>query len=335
MVLNAQDTPSYFPYPPYAAFLLVPLAWLGIEAAAFAWLLANLAALALIVWLTLERIREHAKTESAQAERLVAAALIIANPFTIRTVWLGQTSLIVLAAIMAAWELMRRRKPVAAGICLAVAAIKPQAAALVAIWWLLERRWLAVGTAAVAATLMSIYPAVAQGALESLRSWRMAVEVYGAEAPNVGSYQYVVTLQGLLQSIGFQVPSLAPLAVALTLVLWTLRQRIPTDSLLGLLLGLGVTFMYAHDQDLVWLIPLATTLWLQARYDPRRTLLLAVMLALVMTPLRLLRVLHLGGLYHWRTAVVLVMMGMAVRWGWTREPRRLGAVSQRQASPSY
>jgi len=84
----------------------------------------------------------------------------------------------------------------------------------------------------------------------------------------------------------------------------------------SLLLGLSLTFISGYDQDYVWLIPLATTLWLRARTDPSRAALLGSLLVLVLVPLRLLRLFDLGALYPWRAVPVLVLMGLAIRWSW-------------------
>jgi hypothetical protein len=315
--LPDQDEVVLFPYPPQSAFLLVPLALLDFEVAAGVWRLLNVVSIAVIVALTVKRMRESAASTLTRTELLVVAALIIGNAFTTKVVWQGQTSLVILAALMAAWETVPRHW-LAAAACLAIAGWKPQVAVLFAIWLALERQWRVLGAAAVVALLMSAYPFLTQGVTDSVGSWVTALQGYGTEGPNAPGFLRVVTLQSLLYTIGIRTPNLAPVAVIFTLLLWFYRKRVGKDAVLALLLALSVTFISGHDQDYVWLIPLATTLWVQARHDPYRVIALGSLLMLVMIPLRFLRILDLEHLYHWRTAVVLVLMGLAVWWTWDR-----------------
>jgi len=312
--LSPQDYPTHFSYPPQSAFILVPLAFLDLKTATVVWLFLNLASIAVIVVLTLQRIRTGAPPPT-RAELLVIAALIVGNSFTTKTVWQGQTSLFVLAAILATWELLPRRW-LAAGVCLAVAGFKPQGAVLFGLWLLLERQWRVLAVATVTTLLMSAYPFVTQGAVSTLRSWLTVLHWYSSEAPKAPGFRYAVTLQSLLRTLGTDMPSLAVVSIALTIVLWAYRNRILGDAVPSLLLGLSLTFISGYDQDYVWLIPLATTLWLRARTDPSRAALLGSLLVLVLVPLRLLRLFDLGALYPWRAVPVLVLMGLAIRWSW-------------------
>jgi len=323
--LTPEDDIVLFPYPPHSAAVLLPLGFFGFQTAALLWKLVNVAAVALIVGLTFRRAL-RARPRPTRTELLVVAALIIGNSFTTKVVWQGQTSLIVLAAVMAAWELAPRRWLVA-GVCFAIAGFKPQAAVLFGIWLLLEREWRVLATVAAATLLMSAYPFLTQGVVGSLHSWWTTLQGYGEEGPNALGSPRMVTLQSLLYTVGIQVPNLTLAALVLTVLLWLFRKRFSTDAIPGLLLGLSATFISGHDQDYVWLIPLATTLWLQAREDRYRSVVFASLLGLVMTPLRLLRMVDLEPLYHWRTALVLVLMALAIRWTWRSETPTDGNLS--------
>jgi alpha-1,2-mannosyltransferase len=319
--LTPRDDVVLFPYPPQSAALLVPFGFLRLDAAALVWRCVNLAAIAVIVGLTVRRLRASEAPAPGMNELLVVAALVIGNSFTTKVVWQGQTSLVILAAVMTMWEAIPGRW-VLAGICLAIAGLKPQAAVLFAVWLLLERQWRVLAAAAVATLLMAAYPFLTQGMVGSVSSWWTAVQGYGTEGPNALGSPRVVTLQSLVYTLGVQLPNLALVAVISTLVLWRFRNRFSRNAVPGLLLGLSVTFISGHDQDYVWLIPLATTLWIHAKRNPQRAVVLALLLVLVLTPLRLLRMGDLEALYHWRTALVLVLMGLAIRWTWHSETPR-------------
>lgn len=310
-----QDEIVLFPYPPNSAFIFVPLALLESQTAATVWRVLNLASLVVIVALTIRRIRANALPSASHAELLVVAAIILGNLFAPKVVWQGQSSLLVLALVMSMWELTPQHW-LAAGVCLAMAALKPQAAVLFGLWLLFERNWRVLATAAGATLVMSAYPFLTQGVELSVRSWLTVLQGYGAEGPNAPGFARLVTLQSFLYVVGIQVPNLTLVAVILTLVLWLLRNRISRDAVPGILLALSVTFISGHDQDLPWLIPLATTLWLRARCNRYRAVILGSILVLVMIPLRLLRAFDLEPLYPWRTVLVLLLVGLVVRWTW-------------------
>src|SRR5262249_59989132 len=63
-------------------------------------------------------------------------ALFAFSTFTLQTVWLGQVSLITATALQAVWYLDRKRRPIAGGMCLALASLKPQIMMLPLVWFL-------------------------------------------------------------------------------------------------------------------------------------------------------------------------------------------------------
>lgn len=138
---------EYFIHPPFEALLFVPLARLSFVDAYVVWTSFNLwllAALPLLLMPCVPLIRRKPS--------LALVGFIFFPPLA--TLKMGQDSILLLFIISAAYCLMRTSKPAAAGLMLALAAIKFQYLVVLAPLLLLERRFrlfaaLCAGTAAL------------------------------------------------------------------------------------------------------------------------------------------------------------------------------------------
>src|SRR5207253_2395759 len=148
----------YLPYlnPPLLAWLVAPLTLLPYTLATAIWLGVLGGCLALTAWLAAPG------SLPVKAAQLIGALALL--PVFIGFEF-GQASLLIVAAVAAAWWLIRQDRPLAAGMLLALLALKPQVAALVPfalllagyrrvfVGWMLATvplvvaSWLAVGTA--------------------------------------------------------------------------------------------------------------------------------------------------------------------------------------------
>jgi hypothetical protein len=315
-----------FSYPPQSAALFVPLAFLSVPAAKAAWLVLNvLSAVAVAVMTVLEIRRRTAAPSPADGRRGgewdvlgagVLTAYILGSPLTTNVLWLGQTSLVVFAATMAGWVFSRNGRWLLAGVCMGLATVKPQICLLVFVWLLLERQWKVLLTSAVTAAALGLYPMLLQGPVGVARAWLTRIgshKTFGANEPGA---EFVIDLQSLLHTAGLPVPSLEVVGVILVVVLWLLRDRGDRDDVFGILMGLMVTFVFVHDCEYVCLAPLLTSLWVRARQRPGLLPWVGLLVFLLLFPRRWVRDWaadwNLEVLNHWRTVVVLVMLGVVL-----------------------
>jgi hypothetical protein len=177
-----------------------------------------------------------------------ATAVLALAPVVFFSAELGQTSLLVGAAMLGGWE-ARERRPLLAGALLAVAAcIKPQAMILapIILWgrWRLLAAMAGAGLAVVLASLAFGY--------ERWIEWPRALAAFRAIAPGADRANPSALLPGPLWAA----------AVAAFGVYLAVTQR----NLIGLVGGAFCLTPYAHAYDLAPLAPVAAA-WL---FDPRR-----------------------------------------------------------------
>jgi len=136
-----------FAYPVYVAFLLAPAVRVPFEIVQrfFFWLLLVVTGASVLIWLRLLRWR------LPWTGRIAAVVLVLGGLPVMQGLKLEQMSLLVAAMLAIAVLLVREDYPIAAGIVLALATIKPQLVVLVIAWlgiwtsgdWRRRYRWCA------------------------------------------------------------------------------------------------------------------------------------------------------------------------------------------------
>jgi hypothetical protein len=300
-----------FAYPPQIAPFSLFLALFPLIIARWVMLVLNLGAIALLCRLCTHWV---ANPETAPLKlqtpgyRWTIPALVVGNPFTLHIVWMGQTTLIALAAVMGAWYCMRRDRLWMAGIFIAIATIKPQLSILIVLWFILERRWRILGIAAIAGLIFCLVPMVISGPIEVWGEWFGGIANYKSQPYNSLGFRHMFGIQNVLAIIGLPAPNLLPLAMGLTVALWWYRHKFIIDDLFGVLLGLALLFGFAHDYDLVALIPLLPLFWLHLQDRIKdQWIAIALMLSLFF-PQRFLRPIEIDLLLQFRVFIVLILV---------------------------
>jgi len=303
-------------YSPSSAGLGLILAPGGLTYLRVVVLLMNLGALATICTLTLRMLPPAAGRE--RDVRAFVVAGMLGNPFTLHVIWMGQTALIVAALTLAGWYFGKMKdRWLLGGLLFALATLKPQIALLPLLWLLAERRFKLVAAAGVVAGLFTM-PAmlVSGGPLGLIRDWSASLGRYFAEwnsSPLTGE-QHVFGIQSTLAAVHIVTPSLAIIAVVGAVILFRARARATQADILGVLGGLTMLFLFAHDYDLAAIGPLFATAWVHFREPPGRGLLFVGGSALLGVPTALLRKIHAPlVVFHWRELIVLSIL-CAVFW---------------------
>ncbi|ESA38883.1 hypothetical protein N836_30615 [Leptolyngbya sp. Heron Island J] len=303
--LNESD--NIFAYPPNFSFFLVPLALLNFGMSKYCMALLNIISILSIVWISCLTIVKNSP-DNSRLKCLLLASFIIGNPFTTHNVWMGQTSLVLLASLMGAWHLSHQNRWLLSGILLGISSFKPQLAILLFVWFLLERNWKILVTSLVTFFLMSYYPLLTQGPVEMMRLWiDDGLGSYLTVDVNVLGSQHVVGLASMLNAAGIDVPSLKIVGVVLTAILWVFRKRFNSYDILGILFGISLTFVSGHDYDYICLIPLITSLLIYTKDRSNLWVWLPSLIFLLIVPQRFVRVLSIPVLNHWRTLIVVTL----------------------------
>jgi hypothetical protein len=300
---------KFYGYPPHFAPFSIALASLDYAIAKAVYLVLNLAAaLALAAAVVRLACDEPAGRRPTPLVLAVVAFIILGSPFTAHVVWLGNTTLFVAAGLAAGWWLDRTGRPVAAGMLLAVASLKPQFAALPLLWLLLERRWTTLAAAALTGLVLFAYHAVAFGPAESVWQWLTSVAIYQSGAENALGYRHRFGVRDLLYAAGLHTPPLGLAAVILAGIAWRYRRYLGSLDALAILSALTVLFFPVHDYDLVVLAPLAGAIAVRASGSVPASAVALGATALLFVPQRALRGFEIAVLNQWRVVVVLALV---------------------------
>jgi len=233
-------------------------------------------------------------------------AIIISNPITINVLWLGQTTLIAVAALVSGWYYAYRDRWVLSGILIAISSIKPQLSLLVILWLLLERRWQLLAVAAATTLIFSLVPMAISGPIDVFFHWFASLGEHKKVFSNVLGSGAVFSIQNLLYAAGIKVPQLFPLAIVLTGLLWWYRSRLIIDDVVGILVAISLLFGLAHHYDLVALAPLVAAFWRHVHNRPGAALVaIALMLAMLFPRAYLMTFVHNELLLQYRVPLLL------------------------------
>ncbi len=321
--------PFGFAYPPTVAPLAMLLGSLHSRASDVFLGALNVAA-ALSIASLLWRLLPFSPLRRARRDvAAFAAVAVLGSPFAAHVLWMGQTTLLSLAALLGGWHLgVVRGRVVLGGMLLATSTLKPQIVALPLAWLLLERSWRLAFAVGATGSLLSVPAALASGGpLAMARDWGHALASYASGPVQSVSFEHVFGLRSLLLSFGVAGGASAAVVVSASalgglVLLWRGRERAGDLGVLAVTLSLSLLFVYAHDYDLAALAPLLLFAWVETEERPLAASALVLATALLFVPQRLLRAAKAGGAHaghaashascswalHWREMVVLAIV---------------------------
>jgi hypothetical protein len=246
--LHALGRSDWSPFlnPPYAAWLVLPVAWLPYPFAMAAWMAFTTAAFALVWWLS---------APGDRAQRALHLALAIGLFPVAMAIYHGQTLLIVVLGVAGCVWLARRDRPWLAGLVLAAVIVKPQLAYLVPLTLLVAGRGRVVAAFIVTVCLLLAVAIAALGPGGVLIYLKTLTTV---DVPYATAY-----LTALLGPGAARLAGLLAAVIACTAA-WRWRDRYEVPVAAGLLASLLST-PYGNEYDLV-VVLLAG--WLVLRAQP-------------------------------------------------------------------
>lgn len=238
-------------HPPLVAWLFAPLTAFTEPVAYLVWTVLSLAAL-VVAW------QIAAPFGAGLAKAVVLLAAIGLWP-VLSAFYYGQPDILVLVAVAASWWLVKRDRPIAAGLALAVAVfLKPQLVWMVPVALLVSGRYRVVAGWASGCVLLGAASALSLGPA-GLQSWVGALQAGQADPAH--------TVNTLLHFFG-----LGPVTIALWIlfaagalaVAFRQRRDVDTVFVAGVLGSVLVTFHF-HELDYSILVLAA---WLFLRTAP-------------------------------------------------------------------
>ncbi len=133
--------PTAFVQAPLVAFVAQPLTHVSFPVLLQAWNVFSAAALAWGLWLALEAYAPRLRTHPVMA--LLMLAMLPFEPVRYMF-WLGQTTPMIFAAVLGAIVLLRRGRPLSAGLLMALPAFVKLTPLVFGLVWLWQKRWRAL-----------------------------------------------------------------------------------------------------------------------------------------------------------------------------------------------
>ncbi|MGH7902819.1 MAG: glycosyltransferase family 87 protein [Candidatus Dormibacteraceae bacterium] len=245
--------------PPPMILMVLPLSYLPYALADAVWMLLLGALLAIAFALA-------APAGRWRMPYLLALAGLYPIAYTL---FLGQSSAVVAAALLFGWWLMRRHRHLAAGLVLSLICVKPQLVILLPIALLVARRWRTLVGWAVGAAVL------AGGSVAAI-GWGGVQQYLGALRAPHAAQESAYTLAGILGH-GPWTLAVQVAVVALALLVAARSRREPGVVLAAAVIASAVMAPYWHFQDYLALVAVAA-IQLAARPGMGAALIAAAML---------------------------------------------------------
>ena len=264
-----------FPQPAFLAYALAPLSRLSFGASFFVWTTLNIAVTAALgrsAW-------RHLSGVPLGPRAAFVACAAVSTP-VVDTLLLGQLDLLVLASIAGCYALLRRDRPVAAGLALAPALVKPQVVVAIVLLLAVKREWRALGGLAAAGAPLLLAPVPALGPGILLDQARLIASLPGASTDQAVMAGMMINVRGAIVSVTgasspwLWAPPLSAIAAAsmyAAVGAWRVRPAADAQSwAIALMLPL-ICSPHVHLQTMVLLLG-AAALYVRAMSEAGREL---------------------------------------------------------------
>lgn len=309
---------SPFAYPPHTLSLLTFYGLLPYTTALALHTAINILSIAVMAFLANRWFLHIVSLNNMSIAQGLGLAVIIGNPFMAHSVFEGQLTLPAAAALMLSWHFLGTRRPLWAGIFLALASIKPQLSFFYLLWLLVTFQLRVVLTGGILIGLLLLPVLVVIGPVDTFAHWLVAVASYAAEPVNQPGSPHVVGLESLwvasgLGSFGWLGAMLGVIGFGWLVLYRSLMSR---ELTVQLFVMLALTFIYGHDTAYAAIMILwSLMLYLALASNSHRRVLIAIGLTLAFFfPQRFLREIDYPLLHHTRTLLLPLAGYLAYRW---------------------
>ena len=251
---------STFFYAPTAAGWTIPLSWLGLEMGGHVFRAVNTAAAVLVVLLLVDSLRRQLSDVPgifvARILPYLVGILVVSWPGIRNCIFMGQTSLIVVALLWTAWVFRTSRRPALCGFIVALASFKPSVGLFVNLHLLFERNRRTIVALVLTCLVLASVPLLKVGPVETASTWIKAISTYKTFVFNQPQSMLVFSLQSLLAALGVDYSLTPLLGIAGACWTWIHRRHISALEGFALYMAWYLLFFLNHFYDTVMLIPL-------------------------------------------------------------------------------
>lgn len=310
--LNPYDV-FLFPYPPNSALFCMLLSITDLENSKILFLILNVCCVIVFVYLCVKLFR-HSNIKRQffllDPTSSILISMLIGNVFIFNVLWVGQTSILITAALLASYYFYMRSDEVRSGIFLALALIKPQLAFTFFVWLLLEKKWKTLASSAVATVVLGIVPIYNHGIIKTIHDW---ISILNKYIQNVNSecFWNLFGLQPLLKDFGIHINS--PIIFICSILSVILIHRFYHNKdileLYGILTIIGLLLGQASQYDLIIITPLLTYFLLKIPIKDFIKIFLFLFTFIIMNyPRQRLLLSDIRILHHHRVIVLVIVL---------------------------
>jgi len=241
---------------PLAVALSLPPRTTGVR---LLWTLNVLAALLVTTFLAHSMRASLDLPTEWETARLLGGLVVVFmtfSAFSLANLQTGQTSLLALAFLCAAWWSSEAARPVSCGLCAALATFKPSLGMFVYLVLLPRMRKRGLAAFVLAALALASLPLLRRGPIELIRAWLTSMRQYSQVFQNRPECPWSFGVKSQLASRGYGYEFVPLIGVAG--FAWTVlrRRSIRPLEMFALCLAWPVLFIQGHHYDLVVLFPL-------------------------------------------------------------------------------
>lgn len=311
--LSLGYSPAFVPFS-------MAIAALPYETARIAMWSFNLIGVALLCLFAIRLARdtqEHSRARIHAATPWVLICVVAGLPSTAQALWHGQLTVWMVALTCAGWLARRQGRTIVAGVLLGLTSVKPQFSFFLFLWLALNREVTVIVWAGITALALSAYAMFATGPLEPFIQFMVGVSGYTDLEADVNSLGgvHVLGLPSLLTAAGIRGLSVGPFVVATSVgvvAAWLGRKLLRTEGVLALLLTAPLALVYAHDYELVFLVPTWTWLWIRFGPTSKGAVVSLALFIVLSIPTRFVTADASGLLIHWRSMTLLPVLVLVV-----------------------
>lgn len=331
--LNGFQALAGVAYPPHFGIITRLVAAPEYETSLTLYASLNLTVLIGLLLFTIRLIRENREIHKVGSTLCSywAIVLILGSSGTWAAIWLGQlTPFLALSAWMA-FRSLDERQDVLAGILLAILSFKPQLAALVFLWVLLNGRITALLWAAVIAGALSAYTFIQMGILQAMEGWYRGMVSYQDYGINRLGDPSVMGLPSLLSQLGINVTVPVATAIgAMVLVFLRMTSKRPPFSPFALATILLIQMcVFSRQYDTLLIAPAFALFWPNERSSVTQICFFFFGLIVFCMPQRpLMEISSFPIIAHFRTCLIVAMVVVLIRNGWISAPKLLKQANQ-------
>lgn len=266
----AGDFIGVFAYPPQSFIMWLPLSLLSFDQARWVWTFLSLCLLAISTVLVLSTVEKYETVNGksiGKGELAILAAVMIGNPFVSHVIWTGQSSFIVLAAMVLLFDQMAKNKVWIPALFLAISTIKPQLSIFAFLLIILSGQWKIFAASIVFLVILLCYPVYLFG-FDICLQWIISATAYQGEVS--GGLSYNTNLASLFTAYGIPAAfKFAPLVLSVVVLFLAAKSREKDRqnylNVVSLVSLSGLVFIYGRDYDMAILTSLIALLWVFAR----------------------------------------------------------------------